>query len=136
MGKVKSPLIRTLQDYFARAAQIRHASMTLDATKKLLEAAETSLYDTTELQASIYVVEEEIAETRKWISERQAGIEQLIGQFGSIDAKTYARLHYVSGLQWCEISQLSGLNEDAVKKKVYRELQKFTINDFQGGKTI
>ena len=129
MKKATSPLIRTLQDFFVKAAQVRHASMTLDAAKKLLEITETSLYDTTELQASIYVIEEEIAETRKWMSKRQSGMEQLIGQFGSIDAKTYARLHYLSGLQWCEISQLSGLNEDAVKKRVYRELQKFTTND-------
>ena len=129
MGEVKSCSIHFLREFFIRSAEVRRTSQTLNAAKKMLEVIDASLYDITDLQKSVDMMEEDLRKTQIWMREKQFYVEQLIEAINSVEARSYARLHYLNGLQWCEVAQLSGLNEDAVKKRVYRELQKsnFTI---------
>lgn len=124
MGKVRSCSIPFLREFFIRSAEVRRTSQTLNAAKKMLEVIDASLYDITDLQKSVDTMEEDIKKTQKWMQEKQLEVMRLIEAIESVEARSYARLHYLNGLHWCEVAQLSGLNEDAVKKRVYRELQK------------
>ena len=124
MGEVKSCSIPILREFFIRSAEIRRTSQTLDAARKMLEAMDTSLYDITDLKNSVNTMEEDIKKTQTWMREKQLEVERLIEEIASVEARSYARLHYLNGLQWCEVAQLSRMKEDAVKKRVYRELQK------------
>ena len=111
---------RDLRSVFDLHEKIRKLN---DIQQGLLKIASSS--EDPELEHSIEILSQEIAEIKKEIDLRRPSIEDTLTEVEDISGRTILRLRFLHGLSWKEVSLYVNMSNVTARSAAYRALNMY-----------